>query len=105
MKYGPRNSRMTGAKTMSTLTDAQRAVLKTHGIVDPDAHGIVEFEESGGLLTFANGDVKRICDVYSRVMGYHRPTHAFNAGKQQEHKDRQLFQESRVRFLEGAGHD
>lgn len=89
----------------TSLAEAQRAVLKTHGIIDPDAHGIVAFDESSGLLTFVDGDVKRICDVYSRVMGYHRPVSAFNAGKQQEHRDRKVFQESRVRFLEGAGHD
>lgn len=45
------------------------------------------------------------CEVWSRVMGYHRPTSAWNAGKQQEHQDRTQFQESRVQFLEGAGHD
>lgn len=87
------------------LTEAQRAVLKTHGIIDPGAHGIVAFDEPSGLLTFADGDVKRICDVYSRVMGYHRPVSAYNKGKRQEHMDRTFFQESRVKFLEGAGHD
>lgn len=45
------------------------------------------------------------CEVWSRVMGYHRPTSAWNSGKQQEHRDRQPFMESRVQFLEGAGHD
>lgn len=36
------------------------------------------------------------CEVWSRVMGYHRPTHMFNPGKQQEHEDRTLFQESKI---------
>lgn len=36
------------------------------------------------------------CEVWSRVMGYHRPTSAYNASKAQEHRDRQFFQESRV---------
>ena len=31
------------------------------------------------------------CEVYSRVMGYHRPVAAFNTGKQQEHRDRVYF--------------
>lgn len=35
------------------------------------------------------------CEIWSRVMGYHRPTSAWNAGKQQEHKDRKLFREGR----------
>jgi anaerobic ribonucleoside-triphosphate reductase len=35
------------------------------------------------------------CEVYSRVMGYHRPVAQWNIGKQQEHKDRVSFKESR----------
>ena len=38
------------------------------------------------------------CEVWTRVMGYHRPVSAWNAGKQQEHRDR-------VQFREGQGHD
>lgn len=33
------------------------------------------------------------CEVYTRVMGYHRPVSCFNAGKQQEHYERQYFVE------------
>ena len=33
------------------------------------------------------------CEVWTRVMGYHRPTSAFNPGKHQEHLDRLYFQE------------
>jgi anaerobic ribonucleoside-triphosphate reductase len=33
------------------------------------------------------------CEVYSRVMGYHRPINQWNTGKQQEHRDRLLFEE------------
>ena len=35
------------------------------------------------------------CEIWSRVMGYHRPVSAFNAGKQQEHRDRKPFIEAR----------
>lgn len=31
------------------------------------------------------------CEVWTRVMGYHRPTTAFNLGKQGEHEERQHF--------------
>lgn len=34
------------------------------------------------------------CEVWSRVMGYHRPVSAYNKGKQQEHKERLFFRES-----------
>jgi anaerobic ribonucleoside-triphosphate reductase len=33
------------------------------------------------------------CEVYTRVMGYHRPVSEFNIGKQQEHRDRLYFEE------------
>lgn len=34
------------------------------------------------------------CEVWTRVMGYHRPVSAFNAGKQAEHRDRRTFRET-----------
>jgi hypothetical protein len=34
------------------------------------------------------------CEVWTRVMGYHRPVSAFNAGKRSEHRDRLYFSES-----------
>jgi len=33
------------------------------------------------------------CEVWTRVMGYHRPVSAFNAGKRSEHRERQYFVE------------
>ncbi|QIK38507.1 hypothetical protein GWK36_11510 [Caldichromatium japonicum] len=33
------------------------------------------------------------CEVWTRVMGYHRPVSAFNAGKQSEHRERRYFRE------------
>ena len=35
------------------------------------------------------------CEVWTRVMGYHRPVSEFNPGKQSEHAERQHFSESR----------
>jgi hypothetical protein len=34
------------------------------------------------------------CEVWSRVMGYHRPVSAWNLGKQSEHRARLPFQEA-----------
>lgn len=31
------------------------------------------------------------CEVWTRVMGYHRPVASFNAGKQSEHRQRRFF--------------
>ncbi|WP_258702575.1 anaerobic ribonucleoside-triphosphate reductase [Pseudomonas donghuensis] len=33
------------------------------------------------------------CEVWTRVMGYHRPVSAFNPGKQSEHHERLHFNE------------
>ncbi|WP_116300718.1 anaerobic ribonucleoside-triphosphate reductase [Alkalilimnicola ehrlichii] len=33
------------------------------------------------------------CEVWTRVMGYHRPVASWNVGKQGEHKERQFFRE------------
>ena len=33
------------------------------------------------------------CEIWTRVMGYHRPVSAWNPGKRQEHADRTHFKE------------
>ena len=33
------------------------------------------------------------CEVWTRVMGYHRPVASFNTGKQAEYAERQFFRE------------
>lgn len=38
-------------------------------------------------------DKRQKCIVYTRVMGYHRPTESFNTGKLGEHKQRKQFKE------------
>ena len=34
------------------------------------------------------------CEVWTRVMGYHRPVASFNPGKQSEHAERRFFTET-----------
>jgi len=36
------------------------------------------------------------CEVWTRVMGYHRPVSAFNPGKQSEHAERRCYEEHRA---------
>ena len=36
------------------------------------------------------------CEIWTRVMGYHRPVSQFNAGKQSEHRERTPFREERT---------
>lgn len=33
------------------------------------------------------------CEVWTRVMGYHRPVSQYNAGKRSEHAERKFFRE------------
>ncbi|AGH86750.1 MULTISPECIES: anaerobic ribonucleoside-triphosphate reductase [Ralstonia solanacearum species complex] len=37
------------------------------------------------------------CEVWTRVMGYHRPVSSFNIGKQGEFRERRFFVEERTR--------
>ena len=36
------------------------------------------------------------CEIWTRVMGYHRPVSQFNAGKRSEHAERRFFREAAV---------
>lgn len=55
-------------------------------------------------MTTAQTDSKRTrCEVWTRVMGYHRPVSNFNIGKKAEHYSRKHFTEciaANKRFIE-----
>lgn len=38
-------------------------------------------------------DERQPCEVWTRVMGYHRPVASFNTGKRGEHAERRFFSE------------
>ncbi|ABF11997.1 anaerobic ribonucleoside-triphosphate reductase-like protein [Cupriavidus metallidurans] len=40
-------------------------------------------------------DERQPCEVWTRVMGYHRPVASFNTGKKGEHAERTFFDEIR----------
>jgi anaerobic ribonucleoside-triphosphate reductase len=43
------------------------------------------------------------CEVYSRVVGYYRPVDNFNPGKQQEFRERVMYDQSFKKvFIEGG---
>lgn len=59
-----------------------------------------EMHEPRVLLTEAE---RQPCEVWTRVMGYHRPVSEFNPGKQSEHAERRHFLEGRAEAaLSGA---
>lgn len=37
------------------------------------------------------------CEIWTRVMGYHRPITSFNQGKKSEHKERVFFLEQKTK--------
>ena len=39
-------------------------------------------------------DERQRCEVWTRVMGYHRPVASFNIGKKGEHAERRFFTEA-----------
>lgn len=45
------------------------------------------------LVTLAD-DERQPCEVWTRVMGYHRPVTSFNIGKKGEHHERRFFREA-----------
>jgi len=41
---------------------------------------------------------RQLCEVWTRVMGYHRPVASFNIGKKGEHYERRFFREACARL-------
>ena len=46
-------------------------------------------------IKLTDGERQR-CEVWTRVMGYHRPVASFNIGKKGEHRERRFFREDRT---------
>lgn len=56
-------------------------------------HGYLNGEHEYCPCCEQDRNYKQRCEVYTRVMGYHRPVSEFNRGKQSEHHERTHFQE------------
>jgi len=52
---------------------------------------IIETPQAALSLTEAE---RQPCEVWTRVMGYHRPVSSFNRGKKGEHYERRFFKEA-----------
>ena len=55
---------------------------------------LIDTSDSSLLL---KDEERQPCEVWTRVMGYHRPVASFNVGKKGEHRERCFFREERVR--------
>jgi anaerobic ribonucleoside-triphosphate reductase len=47
-------------------------------------------------------DERQRCEVWTRVMGYHRPVASFNTGKKGEFAERRHFEEARAGLARAA---
>ena len=45
-----------------------------------------------------NDAERQPCEVWTRVMGYHRPVASFNIGKKGEHHERRFFRETKAQL-------
>ena len=52
----------------------------------------VELDRPAALATLSDAE-RQPCEVWTRVMGYHRPVASFNIGKQGEFEARRYFAE------------
>lgn len=59
-------------------------------------HGYLSGEHASCPKCETSGGEAQICEVWTRVMGYHRPVSAFNPGKRSEHEERKHFEERRT---------
>ena len=59
----------------------------------PNTTGLSEQEIVDKWVIDDNGKKRRLTEVWTRVMGYHRPKSYYNVGKAQEARDREYFKE------------
>lgn len=52
----------------------------------------IDNQQSGQSIQLANEE-RQPCEIWTRVMGYHRPMSSFNIGKKGEFHERQYFTE------------
>lgn len=52
--------------------------------------------QATGAATATTQKTRTRCEVWTRVMGYHRPVQNFNIGKKSEHYSRAHFQEAKT---------
>ena len=59
------------------------------------------WEDPFHLSAQLTDDERQRCEIWTRVMGYHRPVSSFNKGKKSEFAERTYFLEAARRDLDG----
>ena len=58
---------------------------------------VTEVKEQAQATVVLKDEERTRCEVWTRVMGYHRPVSAFNVGKKSEFAERKFFTECQCR--------
>jgi anaerobic ribonucleoside-triphosphate reductase len=69
------------------------SICPKHGYLSGEHHLCPTCDNEAKLKGVYDEDNRQECEVWTRVMGYHRPVSAFNPGKRSEHTERQHFEE------------
>lgn len=64
-------------------------------------HLMTPERQSATTVTLSDDERQR-CEVWTRVMGYHRPVASFNTGKKGEFAERRHFDEGRAALAPAA---
>ena len=79
----------------SVTTGRQFTVQTDTTTTKNDSKSVLTAPEGRGKITADSlkAEERTRCSIWSRVMGYHRPTSYYNIGKKQEFADRKYFKE------------
>jgi hypothetical protein len=69
--------------------------LDTGHAVSGGARAAFAAPAAGAAALSLSDDERQRCEIWTRVMGYHRPVSSFNTGKKGEFNERQYFEERR----------
>ncbi len=78
------------------LNDYQKGILEARRI-NTDEVETADLDPNTMLIKMKDGSEHRLCEVWTRVMGYCRPVHEFNRGKKSEFYTRTNFSECKCR--------
>ena len=73
------------------------SICPKHGYLAGEHHHCPTCDDEAKTAGTFDQVRRQPCEVWTRVMGYHRPVSAFNPGKQSEHFERQHFLEDKAR--------
>lgn len=71
---------------MTNFEVNERSNLSTQAAVTPIQHS----QDDATSIRLEDSE-RQPCEIWTRVMGYHRPVASFNPGKQSEHAERKFF--------------